>query len=301
MQIGSDLVNGSSLILVKYDTVAKVSAVFDLGVNYKDFSLLNTSFTDAGRTNLGNYKSWDLTSGNYATSLAKFDELTTSANVKWAVFAVDSVGTAAGARGIIQTFNPNSNSTPPSVSTGVLADQLDAVNAYINGANFANNKSVSTFAVATAELPGAAVAPATTTGTGNFIQLLASGEINSQGGTVSAGYGQTLSLYERLGSANPLTLSSFDIFDNSLGQSTFTLTEAGLLSYRSPGNDTVAPTVVSITMADRALAFGETSVVTILFSEAVTDFSNRDTPSAAITPPTLTAPVVSKISETNSQ
>ena len=42
------------------------------------------------------------------------------------------------------------------------------------------------------------------------------------------------------------------------------------------GGDVTPPTVVSVTMGDSALKIGDTSTVTIVFSEAVTGFSNSD-------------------------
>ncbi|MFC0243784.1 T1SS-143 repeat domain-containing protein [Rhodopseudomonas telluris] len=50
-------------------------------------------------------------------------------------------------------------------------------------------------------------------------------------------------------------------------------------SGKTSGNytvDTLAPTVASVTMSDTALTAGETSTVTITFSEAVTNFDNTD-------------------------
>ena len=40
--------------------------------------------------------------------------------------------------------------------------------------------------------------------------------------------------------------------------------------------DTKAPTTASVTMSDSALKIGDTSTVTITFSEAVTGFDNSD-------------------------
>ena len=119
----------SSLILVAYDTVATISAVFDLGKNYSDFNVSGASFANSGVTTPGTSFSWNLTSGDYAAAWSLFNTTATLPNIKYAVVAQDNSGlvSVAGNRGLISTFS----ATAASPTTGQLATIAGNFDSYV--------------------------------------------------------------------------------------------------------------------------------------------------------------------------
>lgn len=114
----------SSLILTAYDTVANISAVFDLGKNYSDFNVAGASFANSGVTNAGTSFSWNLASGDYATAWSQFLTTATLANIKYAVVAHDNTGSGAGGRGLISTYSSFATN-PTTGQLGTIASNFD--------------------------------------------------------------------------------------------------------------------------------------------------------------------------------
>ncbi len=120
----------SSLILTLLDRFATISATFDLGKNYSDFSVSpnvasNTSvlggFPVTGVDAPGVSFSWNLTQGDYAAAWTSFLSIGTLANTTWGVLAGDVTGSGAGGRGYVTTAAPGAGSPIPSsfISTDV--------------------------------------------------------------------------------------------------------------------------------------------------------------------------------------
>jgi hypothetical protein len=215
--------NGSSLILVKYDSNAGVSSIFDLGLSYKDFSLNNTSFTGAGGTALGADQSWNLTTGDYAAAYTSFRGLANTDAIRWGVFAVDSIGSGAGSTGIIQTFNTTNSPTPINMTNSAVATQLGNVNTYINGGNFAGDKVVSNQIAAVSSAAG----------DGNIVNLMAGDAINGSGGLATASYNQSMNIVERLGGGSSLSKSTVAFYGTDAGRASFSLSDDGVLTFTS--------------------------------------------------------------------
>ena len=142
----------SSLILVAYDTVATISAVFDLGKNYSDFNVAGASFANSGVTNPGTSFSWNLTSGDYATAWSLFNTTATAANIKYAVISADNIGAGAGNRGLISTYsafvtNPTTQqigTISQNFDTMIGANQIGSAVLVENHSTVANGSSVAT-------------------------------------------------------------------------------------------------------------------------------------------------------------
>lgn len=101
--------NGS-LILTAFDRVANISAAFDLGKNYSDFSVAGVSFADSNVDATGTNFSWDLNAGDYAPAWNQFLAAATLSNIQWAVTTADNTGNGAGNRGFITTYSAVGNS-----------------------------------------------------------------------------------------------------------------------------------------------------------------------------------------------
>lgn len=220
--------NGSSLLLVKYDRAAGVSSTFDLGYNYKDFSLNNTSFTGTGSSALLSNQSWDLTTGDFAQAFNSFRGLADTSQIRWGVFAVDSVGPGTGATGIIQTFNTVNSPAPTNMTNSQVATQLGNANTFINGGNFAGDKVVSNH---NDVADGSDVSSAT--GNGNMLNLYVGDSVNGVGGIATASYDETMTLVERLGGGGALSRSTVAFYEADGVRSSFSLTEAGELTFTS--------------------------------------------------------------------
>ena len=229
MDIGT-VADGSSLILVKYDNNNdNVSATFDLGLNYEDFSLFNTSFTVNNGTALFSNQSWDLKTGDYASAYNSFRSLADTSDIRWGIFAVDSTGTGAGSSGIIQTLNTSINPLPTNMSSSALGTQLGNVNTFINGANFAGDKVVSNH-VSTVS---------TAVGDGNMVGLMVGNAINGSGGVATAAYNESLNIVERLAGGGLLSKSTFEFYGTDANRASFSLTDDGVLTF------TASPTVTN--------------------------------------------------------
>ncbi|QVL45270.1 MAG: hypothetical protein KFB94_08435 [Methylophilaceae bacterium] len=259
LSLGTDQANGSSLILFAYDRAANTSALFDLGISYKDLSLNNSSFSGDRITT----QTWDLTTGDYESAWNAFSLATSPENVVWGVFALDTVGSGAGTRGIIQSFNADGGAMPPSFTTSVLIAQINTANEYIGGAEYAVDKVISTHGNSN---DGASVADIDSIGTSNILNLLGQDGVNAQGGIAVASYGEDLSLYERLTAAAPLANSTFAFLPGA----DLLLTAEGVLSY-GPINPTI-----SISTNDDSLTVAETATITFTLSEVSTDFTVED-------------------------
>ncbi len=270
MEIGSDSL-GSSLFLFTYDRANNISAIFDLGLNYSSLSFNNTSFDSSNRATS---QTWNLAAGDYAAAWNAFDAVAVDANVLWGVIAVDTIGSGAGTRGIIQTYNRDVASTPSALSTSSLLTQINLVNDFITGANFAGDKVVSNF---DSSETGGVVAGADAAGDSNILNLLGQDAINAQGGVAVTNYGDDLALYERLAGSSALTPSTLSFLQDSNGFASFTLTSAGQLSYVAvtAPTDTTPPTI-AITTSDANLTVGETATITFTLSEASSNFVASD-------------------------
>ncbi|MES2579522.1 MAG: PEP-CTERM sorting domain-containing protein [Pseudomonadota bacterium] len=117
----------SSFILTAFDRVAGISATFDLGKNYSDFSVAGASFADSNVDAAGTSFSWDLSSGGYATAWNQFLAAATLSNIQWAVTAADNTGSGAGNRGVITTYS----AVGGNVTTGQVSTMGSAFDAYV--------------------------------------------------------------------------------------------------------------------------------------------------------------------------
>jgi len=142
----------SSMTLAVFDRAANVSAIFDLGKSYSDFSIMsNASFADSNVDAPGTSFSWNLTTGDYATAWSTFIALVNPANLQFAVIGTDNAGTGAGQRGLISTLNQETVSALTTNPLGLQitnwdgylsANQVDISVIYQNHTSVANGASV---------------------------------------------------------------------------------------------------------------------------------------------------------------
>ena len=144
--------NGS-LVLTLLDRVGTISATFDLGKNYSDFSVApnvaantgaNGGFLTSNVDAAGTSFSWNLTQGDYAAAWTSFLQVGTLANTQWGVLAGDNLGSLAGGRGYITTaFTAGTaiKSSEVSTDTSNLDTYLTQVNTEGNHAAVADGAS----------------------------------------------------------------------------------------------------------------------------------------------------------------
>lgn len=216
--------NGSLTIAV-FDKVANVSAVFDLGKSYSDFSVIGTSFADSNVDDLGKSFSWDLTTGDYATAWSTFTSLTNSANWQFAVIAVDNAGSGNGSRGLISTLN---QAAVTSLTNNPLQAQITTWDNYLgaqavdNGTIYQNhgNDLVPTGIANGGSVGNVGLAYAGTYYNGN--------KPNAAGSVTVGNVGQSLAVYQNVLSTGAFGTSTSTIFANNAA---FTFTANGALTY----------------------------------------------------------------------
>lgn len=198
----------SSLILTLLDNTNNISATFDLGQSY-------STFPAAGS------QSWDLTSGDYATAWNSFLGTADPSITKWAVFAGDNLGSGAGARGLITSYASGTTLSQSQMITGMGTTNFDG---YINANNVIGNHA-SVADGASSAISGAAFAESSAYGTGS--------KINNQGNLfVMSGFDQSMGVVQlQTVGTNNLVNASFTTFGNQYGNSTFSMSSNGVLSY----------------------------------------------------------------------
>jgi PEP-CTERM motif len=222
--IDSSATGNGSLILTVFDSGNNISALFDLGLNYSDFSLAGSSFP-ASNAQTANY-TWDLTAnglnngkqGDYATAWSTFAATANEAGASWAVVAADNLGAGAGSRGYISTFTNTGvlgplNSSSTVAALGILGVYTDAagVAAVQNHSTTSNGGSVSLINTAGYYLP------------------YYNGDKNNNSGEIAIGaINSSLDVIQRTNGASNLVQATNTIFGNG---AKFTLTSAGQLSY----------------------------------------------------------------------
>lgn len=233
----------SSMSLAVFDRAANVSAVFDLGKSYSDFSVMSAaSFADSNVDNVGTNFSWDLTSGDYATAWSTFIALVNPANLQFAVIGSDNAGTGAGQRGLISTLNQEAVS---GLTTSALGAQISNWDLYLStqpvdlSVVYQNHTEVAN---------GASVGNA---GFGNALIYFGQGK-NFGSGSVSVGNaGQSLAVYQNLYSGSGFTQTTSTILANNAA---FTFNANGALTYTT--NDPVVVVPEADTWAMMLLGLG---------------------------------------------
>lgn len=208
------------LSLAVFDSVNNVSALFDLGKNYSDFSVIGASFADSNIDALGTNLSWNLTTGDYATAWNTFLSSANVANLQFAVIGGDNNAGTAGNRGIISTLNAEA---AVGVTNTVLFAQIGTWDQYLadaqtsNGTIYQNHTLVDN---------GASVG---NSGKANTQGYFAGTGKNNAAGNVSVGnIGQSLAVYQQVSGASTLSVGAYTIFANN---ATFTLGTNGVLTY----------------------------------------------------------------------
>ncbi|MDO9126176.1 MAG: hypothetical protein Q7U42_04855, partial [Parvibaculum sp.] len=121
------------LVLTVWDQVANISATFDLGKTYSEFSVSGTAFPNSGVTADNISFSWNLSGdAGYSTAWGQFLAASTSANTVYAIGAADAIGAGAGSRGLITSFAQAGNNA----TTGQIQNATINFDAYTNGTSF---------------------------------------------------------------------------------------------------------------------------------------------------------------------
>jgi PEP-CTERM motif len=228
--IDSTVTGNGSLILTVFDSANNISALFDLGLNYADFSLTGTSFP-ASNALSANY-TWNLTAnglnngkqGDYATAWSTFAATANEAGASWAVVAADNLGAGAGSRGFISTIANSAapvatlNSNQTVAIGGNLAVYTDAAGvAGVDAGNYSNHAT---------SLNGANVSLINTNG--YYLPYYLADKNNNTGAIAIGAINSSLDVIQRTTGASGIVQSSQTIFGNG---AKFTLTSAGQLSY----------------------------------------------------------------------
>lgn len=201
----------SSLILTLLDNTNNISATFDLGQSY-------STFPAAGS------QSWNLTSGDYAAAWNSFLGVAVDPSiVKWAVYSGDNLGSGVGSRGLITSYASGTTMTQSQLSTAMGTAGMDA---YMN-ANNAIGTHPTALNGASSAITGSAAFAESATAYGT------TGRIANQGNLIAMkSLGQSMDVV-KLGfvGTNNLALASFTTIGNQYGNSTFTMSGNGVLSY----------------------------------------------------------------------
>jgi hypothetical protein len=202
----------SSLILTAYDTTNNISLTVDLGYTLNTFDLTSNA-------------SWDISAGNYADAWTTFWGTAAAANVQWAVFAGDRTGgVTAGDQRMLTTV---ASSTWTNVANSVLANQMAAMDTYINANNalLTNSNHSSVADGASTAISGAAWAE-----TGTVYGI--SGKINVQGSDTMSVLGTNANIWTiaRSGSNNLIASTATKMSNNGFNPY-FNLSSNGTLTY----------------------------------------------------------------------
>ncbi|OYY48188.1 MAG: hypothetical protein B7Y48_10605 [Methylophilales bacterium 28-44-11] len=239
----------NSMTIAVFDRVANVSALFDLGKSYSDFSVIGTSFADSNVDAEGTNFSWDLTSGDYATAWSTFTGLTTAANWQFAVIGTDNAGNGVGQRGLISTLN---QPTVTAITTNPLGAQITTWDNYLSNNTidlsviYQNHGTVFN---PTGVADGGSVG---NVGLGSVLNYFGGGKANGGSNSVVVGnVGQSLAVYQNVIGSSNFGPTASTIFGNNAA---FTFTANGALTYTT--NDIVAEVPEADTWAMMLLGLG---------------------------------------------
>ena len=221
--IDQAVTGNGSFVLSVWDSVANISASFDLGKTYSEFSTAaNASFANSGVNTAGTAFSWDLTSGDYASAWASFASVANEANASWAITAGDNLGSGSGSRGYITTYT---GATFAALNTNGLVAGVGKFDVYVD--NLGTNESL--VQNHTTALNGANTA---VTSKLSYSPEFYFGGRNFGTGPMSVGtVGSSLGLVQTLTGASGVNQVTNTIYSNANGISTFTLTSNGQLAY----------------------------------------------------------------------
>ena len=214
----------SSLILTLLDRVGTISATFDLGKNYSDFSVspnvasntaVNGGFLTSGVDALGTSFSWNLTQGDYAAAYTSFLTVGTLANTTWGVVAGDVIGSGGGSRGYITTASDVG--TP--ISTSAISTDVGQFDVYLTQANSEGNHPLvangGSTAIAGQGYAGAAI-------------IAADGSLFGKGPITMGTVGADMKVIQLSTIGSSLTQANQYTFANN---AKFNLSSAGVLTY----------------------------------------------------------------------
>ena len=219
----------SSFVLSVWDAANNISASFDLGINYSQFTVASNATQTVGSpwavntvNEAGTQFSWDFTSGDYAAAWAGFTATANEENASWAITAADNLGTGVGSRGFITTYTgaPLGN-----FSTNATVNLVGGFNVFTD--RLATNESVFQNHSTTAN--GASVA---LNGVGAYAPAYYVNGRNLNVGPFSAGLiNSSLGVIQTVSTASGIGQAFNTIYSNANGISTFTLNSNGQLTY----------------------------------------------------------------------
>ena len=224
--------NGS-LVLTLLDRIGTISATFDLGKNYSDFSVspnvaantsVNGGYLPSGVDAPGTSFSWNLTQGDYAAAWTSFLSVGTLANTTWGVLAGDVLGSGVGGRGYITTVAPGAGTPISSSSVSTGGGNLDV---YLSAVNFDPNNLVTTQTIAA---NGGSTAIAGQSYAGSAV-IAANGALSGKGPTTMNAIGLDSSVIQVSSTTNIGQANQYTFANNAH----FNLSNAGLLTYSTAG------------------------------------------------------------------
>ena len=222
--IDKAVTGNGSLILTLLDRVGTISATFDLGKNYSDFTVapnvaantaVNGGFLTSNVDAAGTSFSWNLTQGDYASAWTSFLSVGTLGNTTWGVVAGDVTGSGAGGRGYISTLA--GTGTP--ISTSAVSTDVGQFDVYLTQANIEGNHQAvangASTAIAGQGYAGAAI-------------IAADGSLFGKGPISMGAVGADLGVIQVSTAGSSLTPANQYTFANNAH---FNLSSTGLLTY----------------------------------------------------------------------
>lgn len=219
------------LVLTVWDQVTNISATFDLGKTYSEFSVSGTAFPNSGVTADNTAFSWSLSGdAGYSSAWGQFLAASTSANTVYAIGSVDSAGGGQGyngARGFITSYAGTPN---PSTTSGQILNAVVNFDAYTNGTSFGPSVLFENHSLVA---NGSSVANA---GDGYAFAQYNAGSNTGRGVRAIGAIGSNLQVAQYVTGASSFVQAPFTVFGNG---AKFNLTNAGLLTYST--NVTAVP------------------------------------------------------------
>ncbi len=219
----------SSLVLTLLDRVGTISATFDLGKNYSDFSVSpnvasNTSvlggFPVTGVDAPGVSFSWNLTQGDYAAAYTSFLSIGSLANTTWGVLAGDVTGAGNGGRGYITT----ASAAGSGITTSAISTDVANLDTYLKEVNFDPNNLVTTQTTA-ANGGSTAIAGRSYAG---YAVIQPDGSLSGKGPITMGAVGADMKVIQLSTIGSSLTQANQYTFANNAH---FNLSSTGLLTY----------------------------------------------------------------------
>jgi len=205
----------SSMVLTLVDSKDAISAVFNLGYTYSQFdTMVSTAALNGGAL------TWDVAS-QFGSTWNTFWATAQSANTSWGVYAGDLTGNGVGAKGLLMTKASIGSTSNNNMK---LTTELNATITYMDKYLSANSATDSSTATVTAG-----------SGFGGSADAYGStGRITNRGYDSTNPLDSSMAVLKLLSGATNTASITTTTQGNALGDYSFSLSSAGVLSFNVP-------------------------------------------------------------------